>query len=115
MMNGDSILAALLEKILFDRRQLDVLKEAIDDVSTGKINSKELRERILRFRIQIKDKLCEFFPFYSKQMDVEDSFKLKFKPQIQSREDIKEKDQLLEEVSLRINNIYSKLKKKSET
>jgi len=115
LITRDNILADLLEKILFNKKQLDILKNSIEHVSTGKFTPKQLRKQIIKFRVQIIDKLIEFFPFYHKQIFLEESLGSDNKPNPQIRENLKEKNQLLEEISLRINKIYSKLKEKPET
>ena len=72
------------------------------------------REQIIELRIKLIDELIEFFPFFLKKSltenklteftDLGDSSSIS--------EELLDKNNLLEEVGLKVNNIYKKLKEK---
>ena len=63
----------ILEKMLFNEKDLNSLKIAIKDMCMGKISPKDLRRYIIESRVKIIENLIKFFPFYLKQMTVEQS------------------------------------------
>jgi len=119
MMNNNSkeFLYDMLEKILFDENHLIKLKDGIEEVSTGRLSPKLLRKQIIELRVEIVEKLLELFPFYLKQITVNHEInevtekKLISTP---SSEEIQEKNELLEQVAIKINSIYEKLKENFE-
>lgn len=119
MMNNNSkeFLYDMLEKILFDENQLTKLKDGIEEVSTGRSSPKSLRKRIIELRVEIVEKLLELFPFYLKQITANHKInevtekKLISAP---SSEELQEKNELLEQVAIKINSIYMKLKENFE-
>jgi len=115
--NSKEFLYDMLEKILFDENQLTKLKDGIEEVSTGRLSPKLLRKRIIELRVEIVEKLLELFPFYLKQITVNHKInqvtekKLTSTP---SSEELQEKNELLEQVAIKINSIYDKLKENFE-
>lgn len=115
MMNNNSkeFLYDMLEKILFDENQLTKLKDGIEEVSTGRLSPKLLRKRIIELRVEIVEKLLEFFPFYFKQITTNQKINEFTEKKITSAplsEELQEKNELLEKVGTKINSIYEKLK-----
>ena len=111
----DHILSALLEKILFNQKELNVLKERINQVSLKKINPNELRNHIFGARVHIMEELLEFFPFYVKESinSNVNNESLQSERDGSLVEQIKEREELLEIVAKRLVNIYNNLIKKS--
>ncbi|MFX1386599.1 MAG: hypothetical protein ACFE9M_05220 [Promethearchaeota archaeon] len=111
--NKQDFLYNMLEKILFDENHLMKLKTGIDKVFNGQISSKELRKQIIELRVEIIEKLIEFFPFYLKQITTKNKLnefiEKKLSPSPLSTE-LQEKNKLLEEVAIRINTIYEKMR-----
>lgn len=96
----------LLEKIVFDPKELNQLKNSTRDLSIGIIKPHQLKKLILKSYIRIFEELIEFIPFYFEQ-------ELNKKSIISNLADEnREKDKLLEELGERINNIYLNLKER---
>jgi len=113
----EQILGALLEKILFNQKELNVLKERINQVSLKTINPNELRNHIFGARIHIMEELLEFFPFYVKESinSNVNNESLQSERDLSLVEQIKEREELLEIVAKRLVNIHKKLKEKKNT
>jgi len=106
----------MLEKMLFNEKDLNGLKIAIENMNMGKISPKELRKYIIESRVKIIEKLLKFFPFYLKQVTIEQSLDEFAQPDIsiELEQELQEKNKFLEEVGFRINRIHAKLQKKLE-
>lgn len=104
----------MLEKIVFNEAQLMTLKKGIDKVANGYLNPKDLRKQIIELRVKLIEELIEFFPFYLKQSLTENKLTSFTDSNISSQisEELDEKNNLLEEVGFKVNNIYIKLKEK---
>ena len=108
------VLYGLLEKIIFNEKDFNILKKAINDISSGNIEPKELREKIIHSRIRILEELIEIFPFYLDQISNKyslNSFINEDKGTNNSNL-IDEKDKFLMQTAKRLNIIYQKLKSK---
>lgn len=105
-----------LEEVIFNEDDFEELRRAIADLSLGQLSSKELREKIVNFRIRILEALLELFPFYATQHRKNFSIRQFAEEPANSEilEELKEKDEFLEKIGYRINNIYNKLKEKAE-
>ncbi|MFX1240842.1 MAG: hypothetical protein ACFFA7_06295 [Promethearchaeota archaeon] len=104
----------MLEKIVFNEAQLTILKNGIEKVANGYLTPKDLRKQIIELRVKLIEDLIEFFPFYLKQNLIENKL-LNFTDSNESSlisAELEERNNLLEEVGCRINNIYRKLKEK---
>ena len=115
--NSDEFLYEMLEKILFNEVQLTKLKNGIEEVSTGRLSPKLLRKRIIKLRVEIIEKLLEFFPFYFKQITATqriNEFTEKKITSAPSSEELQEKNELLDSVAIKLNSIYEKLKENFE-
>ena len=64
----NKLLSEMIEKILFEEKELDLLKNLIEDVRQGKVEPKQLRATIIENRVKILDKLLKIFPYYHKQI-----------------------------------------------
>ncbi len=104
----------MLEKIVFNEAQLIILKKGIDKVANGYLNPKDLRKQIIELRVKLIEELIEFFPFYLKQSLTENKLTSFTDSNISSQisKELNEKNNLLEEVGFKVNNIYIKLKEK---
>lgn len=105
-------LYSLIEKIVFNETEFLTLKEAILRLAEGKSSSKEVRELIIKNRIRILEDIVEFFPFYMKHLFKDNSVNTEEmggdNNELVSR--LKERDNLLELVGRRVNEIISKIK-----
>ena len=107
-------LYGLLEKIIFNETEFAILKESIVSLNSGEITSKELRNIIFKNRIRILEDLIDFFPFYlnhfsSKNLVDVSNKDLKENKELEKR--IKKREELLELVGKKINNILTNIKK----
>jgi len=104
----------MLEKMLFNEKDLNALKIAIDNMNMEKISPKELRKYIIESRVKIIEKLLKFFPFYLKQVTIEKSLEDFSRPHtnIKLEQELQEKNEFLKEVGSRVNKIHVKLRKK---
>lgn len=112
----ERILRDSLEKIIFNDEDFKILKETINDLSVGRIETKRLREKIIKCRIQMLEELVEFFPFYLNQELKRHTIE-KFSEDrdiLNLEEKLKERNLFLEEIGHKINNLFKKLKKKVE-
>jgi hypothetical protein len=112
----EKFLSNSLEKIIFDENDFNKLKQTINDLTLGLIEPKKLKEIIINSRFRLLEELLEFFPFYLKhdnfQHSVEEYAKESVNPDSRLIEELKEKDEFLQELGNRINNIFNKLKSK---
>jgi len=108
-------LKRMLEKDLFNEENLTTLKRLTNEVSTGKIPAKELREAIINSRGDILDKLLTTFEFYARQISTQDQLsEFTSGNNSQMTVNLQEKNELLEKVADKVNHIYEEVKKKLE-
>ncbi|MFX0142417.1 MAG: hypothetical protein ACFFDN_52740 [Candidatus Hodarchaeota archaeon] len=116
--NKDNNLYNILEKILFNEESLNKLKTAINDLSKGQMSSKKFRTQLIENRVKILEKLLEFLPFYLRQktnVKSLDEFVGNDSEKNQLSKELQERNELLEEIGLRVNNIFDKLKEKIDS
>ena len=106
------VLYGLLEKIIFNEKDFTILKRAINEIASGKLEPKELRQKIIHSRIRILEELIEIFPFYLEQIN--NKFNLqKFvtgNANVNNSNEMDEKDKFLVQTAKRLDNLYQKLK-----
>jgi len=109
-MKQKSVLEQALEDILLNESEFDKLKRIINQALTGEKSNKFLRQYIFKFLLKKKDALLEFFPSYAKiENDTNNTL-----PSEELQKELQEKNEFLEHIGTRINNIYKKLKEKEE-
>lgn len=116
-MERNTVLDDSIEKILLDNETLAAIKKAIDDVSIGKMTLREFRKMYIENRrIEIK-KLNRLFQFYNKQsiklQSIQDFTQNTNNPQLEK--ELQERNQLFEQVGLRVKTLYEKLRNLQET
>lgn len=114
-MQKENNLEEMLEKIVFDKDNLAILKTAINKVDSGEISLKELRQQIIDLRVRLLEGLIKYIPFYLKQTTSKKSlveFTMNNTNNNQLEQELKERNELLEKVGSRINRIYETLKHK---
>ena len=109
----NQILSALLEKIIFNQKELNILKEKINQVSLKIINPNELRTHIFRARVHIMEELLEFFPFYAKETINKTISNGSSENEESLVKQIEEREDLLELVARRLMSIYKNFKEKN--
>ncbi len=106
------LLYGLLEKIIFNEKDFEVLKKAINDITLGKIEPKELKERIIKSRIRILEELIEIFPFYVEQVNNRISIN-NFKAGDNKNDteiNNNERDEFFNQISHKLDTLYEKIK-----
>ena len=98
----------LVEKIVFDEDHLFELKEVLNQLNENKINLKEVKHVILNQKTDIMESIIDLFSFYLNQQQSrvspnESGEKIE-KLQLQ----VKERENLLEEIGKRIEIIANK-------
>jgi len=107
----------LLEKIIFNENELERLKIAIKNSTEGKTSARELKQLILQCRGRILEDITAFIFFIKKaqiknKVNLENNHNqsiLSTDVESQLREEICEKNELLETVAQRINRLVYKL------
>jgi len=114
-MDNDQI-EQIVEKIIFNKSELEQLKIAIKNFSLGKINSKELKQLLLQCRGRMVEEVTDFVLFIpgrfkKKQVEKNQEQQLISSTNVESqlRKEIEEKNELLETVAERVNRLVSKL------
>lgn len=107
----------ILEKLVFDDGDLTNLKVSIDKVVTGQISRRQFRETIIESRSRIFERITEFIPFYLRQKKKDDALNKFTEPDnhmisSELEEQLNEKNRFIEEVGIKISNIYEKLRYK---
>ena len=107
----------LLEKIIFDENELERLKFAIKNFTEGKTSARELKLLILQCRGRILEDITAYIFFIEKAQikNKLNSDNNQHQPimstdvESQLREEISEKNELLETVAQRVNHLVYKL------
>ncbi|MHA1756152.1 MAG: hypothetical protein ACTSVV_05230, partial [Promethearchaeota archaeon] len=110
------ILRGYLEELIFNEKDLNILKESINSLSVGKITAKSVKKLILKLRYKIMNELLEFIPFQiQKKLECQI---LEEKPNIKEinelEKKIHERDELLIELAERLARISKKLQKNNK-
>ena len=107
----------IIEKIIFEKNELEELKIAIKNFTEGKTSAKELKHLLLQFRGRMTEDITYFTSLFVEQKTQDllktvinkDQLPSPTKLESQLREEIKEKNDLLEIVAKRVNKLVSKL------
>ena len=108
-------LSEMIENILFDVKELDLLKELISNVGMGRAEPKQLRAAIIENRENIKSKILSIFPYYHKQISYQqqiDNFTERNVP-LQIQNELEEKNDLIERVAEWMQSTRKKLEVES--
>ena len=107
----------IIEKIIFEENELEELKIAIKNFTEGKTSAKELKHFLLQCRGRMTEDITYFTSLFVEQKTQDllktvinkDQLPSPTKLESQLREEIKEKNDLLEIVAKRVNKLVSKL------
>ena len=107
----------IIEKIIFEKNELEELKIAIKNFTEGKTSAKELKHLLLQCRGRMTEDITYFTSLFVEQKTQDllktvinkDQLPSPTKLESQLREEIKEKNDLLEIVAKRVNKLVSKL------
>ena len=111
----------VVEKIIFNDDELEELKIAIRNFTEGKIGGKELKHLLLLCRGRMVEEITDFGFFFAEKRSKKLMQTLRntqqtsspTKVESQLREEISEKNKLLETVAERINGFVLKVKNKT--
>ena len=98
----------MVEKIVFDENQLQYLKEALSQLSAKKVELKEVKQVILNQRTEILESLVDLFSFYLSQQQSRLSLSENGEEIKNLQVQVKERENLLEEIGKRIEIIANK-------
>ena len=110
----------MVEKIIFDDNELENLKIAIKNFTEGKTTAKELKGLLLQCRGRMVEDITDFAFFFAEKRTKnllqaeKDKEQLPSTTKVESqlREEIREKNELLEMVAQRVNKLVSKFSNK---
>ncbi len=108
----------MLEKIVFEEKNLQKLRNAINRFQSGELSIKAFREQLLLLRVEILDALKLFVPFQINLVSVNKSvseFAEEGSNSSQLQQDLKERNELLETIGSRLNKIFENLAKNKNT
>ena len=101
-----------LENIIFDKENLERLREALKKAKTGVLSIVDLGKKILELRSDLLSALIKFIPFHLKLTNTDKSlteFTKEKSDYDQLKQNLKEREELLETIGSRINKIYENL------
>lgn len=106
-------LEQVVEKIIFNEDELEKLKIAIKNFTEGKTSAKELKQLLLQCRGRMMEDITDFTFLFTErrikdQLQTEKNIQQPSLPnevESQLREEIKEKNELLEVVAKRVNKL----------
>jgi len=102
----------MLEKIVFDENNLGKLKIALNQLKSGELSIKELRETIIELRAEMFEALLKFIPFQLKLRSAKkdlSQYTEVHPDSSQLEQEIQEKNSLLETIGSRLNRILENL------
>lgn len=104
------LLIEMIEQIILNEKELDNLKMLINELSVGKIDTKQLKIAIIKSRATALKRIIDIFPFFHKriinQQEI-DKFTGNSNPEI--FQELAEKNKFLEEIGIRIHKITANL------
>ena len=107
------LLLEMIEQILLNEKELESLKLLINDLSAGKIDSKQLKIAIIKSRSNALKRIINVFPFFHKriinQQEI-DKFTVNNSIHPELIQELEEKNNFLEEIGIRIDRIANTLK-----
>ncbi|MFW9987740.1 MAG: hypothetical protein ACFFC3_03715 [Candidatus Odinarchaeota archaeon] len=104
-------LKRMMENVLFNKQNLEELKELINNLRIGKTLTRDLKEFILLFREEALNELLQMFKFYAKQMTTKEQLsEFTSKKKNHEIEELQQKNELLTIVASKVESIYEKIK-----
>ncbi len=115
--NQDDVLLTLLEQFVLSPEELEELKQKINQFTTSKLTSTELKEYLLHSRITLLNNLKEFFPFYAIKFNSDRKYKMYETGEngqndgeiIRLKQELHERETLLQTLIPRIHILEEKL------
>jgi hypothetical protein len=107
------ILGEMVEKILFDEKELGELKDLITAVRTQKVPARKLKERILETRGSMVSRILQLFPVYNKSLSNHKEIETFGNGNAEMTKELEEKNSLLEQVGTKLQELEVRLQKES--
>ena len=98
----------VLEKIIFDEDELSELKNIVGEFTKGKVQPIQLKKKILLCRSRMLEDLKEFVLFYINSKKREKELET---VDFELSQELEERNEFLEIVANRVNQLVAKLKK----
>jgi hypothetical protein len=98
----------MVEKIVFDEDHLIQLKEVLNQLNASKINLKDVKQVILDLRTDMMEALIDLFSFFLNQQQSRASSNENGKDLKELQLKVKEREDLLEEIGMRLELITNK-------
>jgi hypothetical protein len=105
---GEKLLSENLEKILFQEQDFNTIKDTLNNLLIGTIEPKTFKEVLVELRFKLLNELINFFPFYNERC--KNNKDLDEFTSLTTTSEVKKRDELLTEVAMRLNTIYTRLK-----
>jgi hypothetical protein len=105
------ILGEMVEKVLFDKTELEEVKQLITDVSKQKIPPLRLKKSIIELRGSMMDKLIQLFPLYNKSLSNNKEIEKFGTGNTEITKELEEKNSLLEKVGTKLQELELRLQK----
>lgn len=105
------MLGEMVEKILFDTKELDRLKTLITSVSERTIPARTLKETILELRENMMNRILQLFPFYNKSLTNQREIDNFGNGGSETKKELEEKNSLLEQVGIKLQELEARLQK----
>lgn len=105
---SEKLLSENLEKILFQERDFNTIKDTLNNLLIGAIEPKTFKEVLVELRFKLFNELINFFPFYNERC--KNNKALNEFTSLTTTSEVKKRDELLTEVATRLDTIYTRLK-----
>lgn len=105
------LLGEMVEKIVFDPKELEELKTLITAVSIQEIPARKLKERIIEIRGSMMNRILKLFPFYNKSLANQKEIDHFGNGNSKVRKELEEKNSILEQVGNRLQELELRLQK----
>jgi len=104
-------LGEMVEKIVFDPKELEELKNLITAISTQKVPARKLKERIIEIRGGMMNRILQLFPVYNKSLSNNKEIDNFGNGNADLTKELEEKNSLLEQVGTKLQELEVKLQK----
>ena len=105
------MLGEMVEKIMFDDKELGELKDLITAVSTQKAPARNLKERIIELRGSMMNRILQLFPVYNRSLSNHKEIEKFGNGNADMTKELEEKNILLEQVGTKLQEVEVRLQK----
>jgi hypothetical protein len=104
-------LGEMVEKIIFDGRNLEELKDLIMEVSAQRIPARKLKEKMIEIRGEMLNRILQLFPFYNKSIFNKKEIDTFGNGNSDIKKELEEKNNLLKHLGNKLQELEIKLQK----